>query len=89
MPLMKTKALPVSDVPNCESWVSASPTTPPTYLPMSHQGSLRNLRNLIAGERPEFFPDIFKLFLSVNSNRVISNTGLCSATIPSRASAEL
>jgi hypothetical protein len=22
MPLLKTKALPVSDVPNCESWVS-------------------------------------------------------------------
>jgi hypothetical protein len=22
MPLLKTKALPVSDVPNCESWVN-------------------------------------------------------------------
>jgi len=31
MPLLKTKAIPVSDAPNCESW--ASLVLPPRQLP--------------------------------------------------------
>jgi hypothetical protein len=33
MPLLKTKALPVSDVPNCESWVGFRPLSPATIPP--------------------------------------------------------
>ena len=37
MPLLKTKALPVSDVPNCESWVSRVSSIPNTNAIPSEQ----------------------------------------------------